>query len=354
MIKSQPVILTAIFGLALGSAPLESQDYLYLDTGQPVEVRVGDLVSRMSLEQKISQMQNAAAAIPELEIEEYNWWNECLHGLAFSGIATVFPQAIGMAATWDPELIHHEADIISTEARAKHHEAVRNHEYMQNQGLTFWSPNINIFRDPRWGRGQETYGEDPCLTSRIGVAFVKGLQGDDPKYFKVISTPKHFDVHSGPEPLRHQFDAEVSDRDLHETYLPAFRACIVEGGAFSIMGAYNRFRGESCSASTLLLDTILRLDWGFRGYVVSDCGAIRDIYQGHHIVKTEAEASALAVRAGCDLTCGTEYRSLAEAVRENLITEKEIDVSVSRLMNSFRTPGSLSAKTIRRNTTSLR
>ena len=334
MNRYSPALLPVILSLAATSGPLAGQDELYLDPGQPVEVRVEDLLSRMSLEQKISQMQNAAAAIPELGIEEYDWWNECLHGVARNGIATVFPQAIGMAATWDPELIHSEADIISTEARAKHHEAVRNHEFMQNQGLTFWSPNINIFRDPRWGRGQETYGEDPYLTSRIGVAFVKGLQGNDPKYFKVIATPKHFDVHSGPEPLRHRFNADVSERDFHETYLPAFRACIVEGGAYSIMGAYNRFRGESCSASTLLLDSILRRDWGFKGYVVSDCGAITDIYRGHHIVETEEEASALAVRAGCDLTCGREYRSLAEAVRDKLITEKEIDVSVSRLMTA--------------------
>ncbi|MGW8317072.1 MAG: glycoside hydrolase family 3 C-terminal domain-containing protein, partial [Bacteroidales bacterium] len=209
-----------------------------------------------------------------------------------------------------------------------------NGEHRRYQGLTMWSPNINIFRDPRWGRGQETYGEDPYLTSRIGVAFVKGLQGEDPRYFKVISTPKHFAVHSGPEPLRHSFDVDVSERDLYETYLPAFRACIVEGGAYSVMGAYNRFRGASCSAHPLLLEQILRKDWGFEGYVVSDCGAIRDIYSGHHIVETAAEASALAVSNGCDLTCGREYEALTEAVAQGLITEEEIDISVRRLMEA--------------------
>jgi beta-glucosidase len=334
MNRVKATVLPVILSLAAFSVPVAGQEFLYLDPGQPVEVRVEDLVSRMTLEQKISQMQNSAAAIPELGIAEYDWWNECLHGVARNGVATVFPQAIGMAATWNPDLIYREADIISTEARAKHHEAIRNNEFRRFQGLTFWSPNINIFRDPRWGRGQETYGEDPYLTSRIGVAFVKGLQGDDPFYFKVISTPKHYAVHSGPEPMRHSFNAKVSERDLRETYLPAFRACIVEGGAWSIMGAYNRFRGESCSASELLLDSILRKEWGFQGYVVSDCGAIRDIFRGHHIVETAAEASALAVKAGCDLTCGREYLSLEEAVSKKLITEQEIDVSVKRMMTA--------------------
>lgn len=324
-------ILNIITFISFRSAGQELQ---YLNTDLPVEVRAEDLVSRMTLEQKISQMQNGAAAIPELGIPEYDWWNECLHGVARNGIATMFPQAIGMAATWNPDLIRQEAEVISTEARAKYHEAVRNGEHRRYQGLTMWSPNINIFRDPRWGRGQETYGEDPFLTSRIGVAFVKGLQGDDPRYFKVISTPKHFAVHSGPESLRHSFDVDVSDRDLYETYLPAFRACITEGGAYSVMGAYNRFRGASCSAHPLLLEQILREDWGFEGYVVSDCGAIRDIFNGHGIVETAAEASALAVRNGCDLTCGNEYEALTGAVEQGLITEEEIDVSVTRLMEA--------------------
>ncbi len=334
MKKQKFLLLAIVFILSSAFSALPGQEYPFQDADLPLEERVADLVSRMTLEEKISQMQNGAAAIPRLGIPEYNWWNECLHGVARNGVATVFPQAIGMAATWNPELIGEEADIIATEARAKYNEAIRNNERRIYQGLTMWSPNINIFRDPRWGRGQETYGEDPYLTSRIGVAFVRGLQGEDPACFKVISTPKHFAVHSGPEPLRHSFDADVSDRDLHETYLAAFRACIVEGGAYSVMGAYNRFRGESCSAHSLLLDQILRKDWGFQGYVVSDCGAIRDIYNGHRIVESAAEASALAVRMGCDLTCGREYRALDEAVSKGMISEEEIDVSVKRLMTA--------------------
>jgi len=304
------------------------------NTKLKLSMRVDDLVSRMTLGEKIRQMQNQAPAIPRLGVPEYNWWSEALHGVAVNGIATVFPQAIGMAATWDPELIHSEADVVSTEARAKHNEAVRLGRSGIFQGLTFWSPNINIFRDPRWGRGQETFGEDPFLTSRIGVAFVRGLQGDDPKYFKVISTPKHFAVHSGPEQLRHRFDARTTGRDLYETYLPAFEACITEGGAYSIMGAYNRYEGVPCNASTLLLVKNLRERWKFPGYVVSDCGAITDIFAGHGFAKDAAEASALGVKAGCDLTCGDEYTSLAEAVSRGLISEKEIDVAVRRLMTA--------------------
>lgn len=330
-------IASIVFIMALSAViqcTSDKPEYPFQDTDLTIEERVNDLVSRMILEEKISQMQNGSQAITRLDIAEYNWWNECLHGVARNGIATVFPQAIGMAATWNPELIEKEADVISTEARAKHHEAIRNNERDIYKGLTMWSPNINIFRDPRWGRGQETYGEDPYLTSRIGVAFVKGLQGNDPKYFKVISTPKHYAVHSGPESSRHTFNARVSDRDLYETYLPAFKACIVEGGAFSVMGAYNRFRDEACCASNLLLKEILRNKWGFEGYVVSDCGAIRDIYQGHKMVKTAAEASAMAVKSGCDLTCGGEYYALKEAVEKNLILEEEIDIAVKRLMTA--------------------
>ncbi|MEW6512063.1 MAG: glycoside hydrolase family 3 C-terminal domain-containing protein [Bacteroidota bacterium] len=306
----------------------------FKDPNLPVADRVDDLVARMTLREKISQMQNHARAVPRLGIPPYDWWNEALHGVARNGIATVFPQAIGMAATWNPELIREEADVISTEARAKHHDAVRHGEHGIYQGLTFWSPNINIVRDPRWGRAQETYGEDPYLTSRVAVAFVKGLQGSDPQYFKVIATPKHFAVHSGPEPLRHQFDARSTRRDLFETYLPAFEACIVEGKAWSIMGAYNRYDGEPCCASTLLLENILRGEWDFHGYVVSDCGAIRDIFAGHKIAANAIEASALAVKRGCDLTCGNEYEALSEATVRGLITEQEIDRSVRRLMEA--------------------
>jgi beta-glucosidase len=306
----------------------------YLNPDLPVDKRVDDLVSRMTLEEKVSQMTSHAAAIPRLGIPGYHWWNECLHGVARAGVATVFPQAIAMAATWDPALIQREADVISTEARAKHHEAFRKGEHDIYQGLTFWSPNVNLFRDPRWGRGQETYGEDPFLESRIGVAFVKGLQGDDPKYFKVIATPKHFVVHSGPEPLRHGFNAVTSERDFYESYLPAFRATVSEGGAWSVMGAYSAYKGVPCNASTYLLDTVLRRELGFRGYVVSDCGAVNDIMTGHHLASSLAEASAMAVKAGCDLDCGTEYTTLPEAVEQGLLTEKDIDRSVKRLMKA--------------------
>jgi len=297
----------------------------------PIEQRVDDLVSRMTLEEKVSQMQNAAAAIPRLGIPEYEWWNEALHGVARAGIATVFPQAIGLAATFDENLVWRVADVTSTEARAKHNEAKQNGDRGRYKGLTFWSPNINIFRDPRWGRGQETWGEDPYLTGRLGSAFVKGLQGDDPKYLKVVSTVKHFAVHSGPEPERHGFDAVASQRDLRETYLPAFRTAILEGRAAGLMCAYNRTNGEPACANRQLSD-ILFGEWKFKGHVVSDCGAIDDIYKGHKFVETEAEASAIAVKHGTDLTCGREYRSLVQAVKDGLISEADIDRAVKHLM----------------------
>jgi beta-glucosidase len=305
----------------------------YKDTTLPVQERVNDLVSRMSLEEKVSQMMNAAAAIERLGIPEYDWWNEGLHGVARAGYATVFPQAIGLAATWNEELVRRVADVTSTEARAKHHEFARNGERGRYKGLTFWSPNINIFRDPRWGRGQETFGEDPHLTSRLGVAFVKGLQGDDPRYLKVVSTPKHYAVHSGPEPERHGFDAITNERDLRETYLPAFRATVVEGKAAAVMCAYNRTNGEPCCANKRLYD-ILRNEWGFNGHVVSDCGAVDDIYKFHKFSRTEAEASAVSVKAGTDLTCGREYRSLVSAVKDKLITIEQIDRALKRLMTA--------------------
>jgi beta-glucosidase len=305
---------------------------LYKDLDQSFEARAKDLVARMTLPEKVSQLMNGAAAIARLDVPAYNWWNECLHGVARAGAATVFPQAIGMAASFDLPLMHEVAAAISDEARAKHHESVRRGERGIYRGLTFWTPNINIFRDPRWGRGQETYGEDPFLTARMGVEFVKGLQGDDPRYYKVIATAKHYAVHSGPEADRHRFDVHPSERDLHETYLPAFEALVREARVASVMGAYNRVNGESASASRRLLDTILRRDWGFDGYVVSDCGAIDDIYRQHKIVATPEEASALAVKAGCDLECGSVYRSLANAVTKGLIAEKDIDVAVTRLM----------------------
>jgi len=306
----------------------------YQDPALSIEERVNDLVSRMTLEEKVSQMVYDAPAIERLGIPAYNWWNECLHGVGRAGVATVFPQAIGLAATWDTALMHRVATAISDEARAKHHEALRRGIRDIYTGLTFWSPNINIFRDPRWGRGQETYGECPYLTARMGVAFVRGLQGDDPKYLKLVATPKHYAVHSGPEPARHTFDARVSERDLQETYLPAFEACVVEGKAFSVMGAYNRTNGEPCCASPTLLDKILRQRWGFQGYVVSDCGAIADIYERHKVVATAEEAAALAVKAGCDLNCGSTYPALINAVAQGLIDEATIDRAVKRLFTA--------------------
>ncbi len=306
----------------------------YKDPSLPTEKRVDDLVSRMTLEEKVSQMMNAAPAIQRLDIPEYEWWNEGLHGVARAGFATVFPQAIGLAATWDTNLMAQVADVISTEARAKHNESVRHNERGRYKGLTFWSPNINIFRDPRWGRGQETYGEDPYLTSRLGVEFVKGLQGNDPKYLKVVATPKHYAVHSGPEPERHSFDAKAYERDLRETYLPAFRATVLEAQAGSVMCAYNRTNTEPCCANNRLMMDILRKEWGFDGYVVSDCGAISDIWKGHQFAKSEAAASAMAVKVGTDLACGREYASLIQAVKDGLISEAEIDVSLRRLMTA--------------------
>lgn len=290
--------------------------------------RVDELISKLTLEEKVSQMINHSSKTAHFD--EYSWSNECLHGVARAGIATVFPQAIGMAAAFDDKLLYKVATVISDEARAKYHEFVRQGE--MRHGLTYWSPNINIFRDPRWGRGQETYGEDPYLTSRMGVAFVKGLQGNDPKYLKVIATPKHFAVHSGPEPIRHEFDAKVSEKDLRETYLVAFEACVKEGSAASIMGAYNSVNGEPCCASPTLLQKILRDEWGFDGYVVSDCGAIDDIYKGHKIANSPEEAAAMAVKNGCDLNCGQNYNYLLDAVKKGLISEKEIDTSVRRLL----------------------
>ena len=307
-------------------------DLPYRNLALSFEARAADLVSRMTIDEKISQLMNDAAAIPRLGVPAYDWWNECLHGVARAGAATVFPQAIGMAASFDTALMHDVASAISDEARAKHHEFLRRGERARYQGLTFWSPNINIFRDPRWGRGQETYGEDPFLTARMGVAFVKGLQGDDPRYLKVVATAKHYAVHSGPEADRHRFNAEPSERDLYETYLPAFRALVQEARVASVMGAYNRVHGESASASTRLLGDILRRDWGFTGYVVSDCGAIDDIYRTHKIVGTPEEAAALGVQRGCDLECGTTYRALKGALSGGAITEKAVDVAVTRLM----------------------
>jgi len=316
---------------------------VYLDPSQPVNVRVDDLIRRMTLEQKASQLVNQARAIPELQLPAYDWWSEALHGVANAGTATVFPEPIGLAATFDDSLIHDMAVVIGTEARAKHNQAVRAGRLDIMEGLDFWSPNINIFRDPRWGRGQETYGEDPFLTGRMGVAFVTGLQGDDPKYFRVISTPKHFAVHSGPEPSRHSIDVQVSKHDMEDTYLPAFRATVTEGKAESVMCAYNRVNGEPACANTFLLQDQLRGAWKFNGYVVSDCDAVVDIYQGHHFVKSQAEAAAVSLKKGMDNECADfftvakdshDYQPYMDAVKQGLLTEANLDVALKRLFTA--------------------
>ena len=332
------IILVALATTSFGqpaSAP-------YLNPALSPEKRAADLVSRMTLEEKVLQMQNSAPAIPRLGVPVYNWWNEALHGVA-QRRATVFPEPIGLGASFDPELVRRMADVISTEARAKFHEAMRQPPVTEVAPgaapgriayLDYWSPNINIFRDPRWGRGQETYGEDPYLTSRMGVAFVKGMQGDDPRYLKTIATPKHFAVHSGPEPLRHSFDAKVSEYDLVNTYLYAFKATVTEGKAGSIMCVYNAVDGVPGCASTDLLQKRLREQWGFQGYVVSDCGAIGDIFRSHKYAATQGAASVAAVKAGTDLTCGGEYRSLLDEVKAGTITEAEITRSAERLFEA--------------------
>ena len=298
----------------------------WFDVSLPVAQRAEDLVSQMTLEEKGQQMVNRASAIPRLGVPAYNWWSEALHGAVIRSRATVFPEPIGLAATFDPALVHEMATVISTEARVEY-----NMELRQNlhAGLDFWSPNINIFRDPRWGRGQETYGEDPFLTAQFGVAFVTGLQGDDPRYIKVIATPKHYVVHSGPEPARHEMDVKVSRHDEEDTYLPAFRAAIVEGKADSAMCAYNRINGQPACASDFLLTDTLRGAWAFKGYMTSDCGAIRDIYQGHHFTESLAAAAAVSMKHGVDTDCadfgeGPENgaKAYSDAVAQGLVPRR--------------------------------
>src|ERR1700723_3138973 len=341
----------AVFFLALilgflifgRSAAQTTGDAVYLDPSQPLEVRGDDLIKQMTLEEKASQLVNQARAIPRLKVPAYDWWSEALHGVANAGTATVFPEPIGLAATFDDPLIHEMAIVIGTEARAKHNLAVKAGRRDIMEGLDFWSPNIKIFRDPRWGRGQETYGEDPFLTGRMGVAFVTGLQGDDPKYFRVISTPKHFAVHSGPEPSRHSINVEVSKHDMEDTYLPAFRAAVTEGKAESVMCAYNRVKGEPAGANTFLLKDQLRGAWKFNGYVVSDCDAIVDVFNGHHFAKSMPEAVADAIKTGMDNECAdfftkatsdSDYVPYVNAVKQGLLSEKDIDVSLKRLFTA--------------------
>ena len=328
MIKT---LLLGIGLILLSISPGYSQKDIYLDPSQPINARVKDLLGKLTLEQKIGQMNYASPAIPELKISAYNWWNEALHGVARSGSATIFPQAIGLGATFDENLALKVSTAISDEARAMYNSAIAKGYHQHYGGLTFWTPNINIFRDPRWGRGQETYGEDPYLTSTMGVAFIKGLQGNDPHYLKTAACAKHFAVHSGPERLRHEFNAVASPKDLRETYLPAFKA-LVNANVEAVMCAYNRTNGAPCCANNFLLTEVLRKEWNFQGHVVSDCWAITDFFQGHKTVATQAEAAALAVKSGVSLDCGNEYPALLEAVKKGLITEKQIDDALASLL----------------------
>lgn len=306
----------------------------FRDSNLPTQERIEDLISRLDVEEKVSQLCNDSPAIPALGIPEYNWWNEALHGVARAGTATVFPQAIAMAAAFNEHLVYEIAAAIAQEARAKYNVAQKKSEYAIYQGLTFWSPNVNIFRDPRWGRGHETYGEDPYLTGTLGVAFIKGLQQFDGKHMKAAACAKHFAVHSGPEGCRHSFDSKVSKKDLYETYLPAFEMCVKDGKVEAVMGAYNGINGSPCCANRELLTEILRDNWGFEGHVVSDCGAIRDISVGHEVAQSFEESSALALKAGCDLCCGNEYLALMDAYESDLITEDDLDTALRRLFNT--------------------
>jgi beta-glucosidase len=313
----------------------------YLDTSLPPEQRAADLVHRMTLEEKATQLVNQARAIPRLDVPAYDWWSESLHGVLRDG-TTEFPEPIGLGATFDAPAIHQMAIVIGTEGRIKHVQAVRAGHSDIFEGLDFWAPNINIFRDPRWGRGQETYGEDPYLTARMGVAFVTGMQGDDPRYYRVISTPKHFAVHSGPEPTRHTADVTVSKHDELDTYLPAFRATVTEAKAGSVMCAYNSINGQPACANEFLLQDQLRGWWGFRGYVVSDCGAVIDIHQGHKFNTTQAESSAVSLRRGMDNECvdfgkvkdDHDYKPYLDAVKQGYLKESEIDTAVTRLFTA--------------------
>ena len=344
------LLLAASVGPSLAQQAPSGDRPAYLNPALSIDQRVDDLVSRMTVEEKASQFSSTSPAIPRLQIPAYNWWSEALHGVANQGIATVFPQAIGLGATFDEPLIHQMATVISTEARAKFHEWERKQVAATTPGaslpgsgggirpgpagLDFWSPNVNIFRDPRWGRGQETYGEDPFLTGRLGTAFVRGLQGDDPKYFKTISTPKHYAVHSGPEPSRHTIDVKISLHDMEDTYLPAFRQTVVEGKADSVMCAYNSINGEPACANKFLLEDTLRGAWNFQGYVVSDCGAIADINRSHKFVPSIQESAAISLKRGTDLDCGADTQGYTTAIQTGLISEKQADLNLKRLFKA--------------------
>jgi beta-glucosidase len=318
-------LLLALPGGAQETAP-------YLDPEQPIDARVADLVGRLEVDEKIDLLSSSAPAVARLGIPEYDYWNESLHGVARAGRASVFPQAIGMGATFDPDLLERVATAISDEARAKYNASVAAGFRQRYRGLTFWTPNINIFRDPRWGRGQETYGEDPFLTAQMGTAYVRGLQGDHPRYLKAAACAKHYAVHSGPEGLRHSFDAVVTPKDLNETYLPAFEA-LVDGDVEIVMCAYNRTNGVPCCASEFLLQETLRDDWGFDGHVVSDCGAVDDLHEGHKVTGDAAESAAATLKAGTDLAC-TSYAALHEAYERGLVTEADVDRALARVLRT--------------------
>jgi beta-glucosidase len=330
--KKVLILVTTLFLLtAAGFGQAPEPGYLWLDNSLTIEERAEALVAAMTMEEKIQQLMDEAPAIDRLGVPRYGWWNEALHGVARNGRATVFPQAIALGATFDEQLVFDVASAISDEARAKFNIAVAQGNRSRYAGLTFWSPNVNLFRDPRWGRGQETYGEDPYLTSRIGVAFVKGLQGDHPTYLKAAACAKHYVVHSGPEALRHEFNAVVNDKDLWETYMPAFKALVTEAKVEGVMGAYNRTNGESCCASPFLMTEVLREQWGFDGYFVSDCGAVNDIWRNHKLCDTPQEAAAMAVKAGMNVNCGRTFEHLGKAVEEGLLTEEDIDRALVQL-----------------------
>jgi len=328
--------LYSLLFLLLASALSNAQDkYIYKDPSQPIDARVKDLVTRLTIEEKVSLLGYQSKSVPRLGIPAYNWWNEALHGVARAGEATIFPQAIGMGATFNDSLLKQVSTVISTEARAKYNLAIAQNRHLQYMGLTFWTPNINIFRDPRWGRGQETYGEDPYLTAAMGTAFVKGLQGNDPHYLKASATAKHFAVHSGPEATRDYFDAVVDEKDLRETYLYAFHALVTDGKVESVMSAYNSVNGTPNSINKYLLTDILRKEWGFKGHVVTDCGALDDVYLTHKSLPGPVETAAAAIKAGVDLDCSSILQNDAiKAVHQGLLTEKEIDEALSTL---FRT-----------------
>lgn len=329
MIRTLTLLLALVYTTILNSNAQELP--VYRDASKPTDVRVKNLISLLTLEEKVHQLTNNSPAIERLNISAYDWWNEALHGVGRSGVATIFPQAIGLGATFDPDLAFRVSNAISDEARAMYNTSIEKGYHLKYGGLTFWTPNINIFRDPRWGRGQETYGEDPYLTSVMGVSFVKGLQGNDPNRLKVAACAKHYAVHSGPERLRHEFNAEASIKDMRETYLPAFKA-LVGANVEAVMCAYNATNGEPCCANKFLLDDVLRKEWGFKGHVVSDCGALADFYEGHNVVANSAEAAALALKSGVELNCGSVYLSLVEAVKKGLVTEVEIDKALATLL----------------------